>query len=276
MSNGDERDWDNVPITESARKLALENNLQPSDLPKKGSGVDGKFTVPNVRKAIEKRDKKRFWKRKDEEAAVFRQKQEAYEKEFPKRMGWDWKWVENQKQGDSVDYITEEEGILESGASIEVKFDWRSILDYNQSHFLEVQQKNRPKYTRKDGSIGFGNPIWEKSGFCLGIEQANYWMVVNDHTVWIIDIERLHELLNKNFLELFPLKETRANIGGNRDWKTCLGLSIPFALLDEYCAMKLRNNVPRDKQHIVEEIDDEGADHSGCTCCNGYSRAYDD
>tara|TARA_A100001037_G_scaffold128846_1_gene116675 strand:- start:205 stop:1182 length:978 start_codon:yes stop_codon:yes gene_type:complete len=271
-----EKRWGDKSIYPPARELALENELQPSDLPKKGSGQNGLFTTRDIRKIIDDRAKKRERKRIEGERALFRQKQESYEKEFPKRMDWNWRWVENQEQGDSVDYISEEEGVLRKGASIEVKFDWRSILPYNQSHFLEVQQKNKPIIERQDGTTYPGKARWEKSGFCLGMEQADYWMIVNDHTVWILHIERLCELLNENYLTLFPLKETRQNVGGNRDWKTCMGFSIPFALLDQYCDLKIRNTVPREKQHIIDEIDDEGSDLSGCTCCNGDSRPYDD
>ena len=254
-----------TPMTAKARELAEENSLQPSDLPKKGSGKDGNYKVSDVRKAIEER-------------RIIRSQelQRQYEREFPARMGWNWDVVEEQKTGTSVDYICREQGqYISSGDKIEVKFDWGSILHFNQSHFLEIQHKIRHLMTAEGGDTYLSQPRWEHSGFRLGVEQAQIWMVVNDHSVWIIRTEDLDQMLRDNIHNLM-IRETGKHVGGNEGWRKAIGYSIPFSLIDGICVQKYRNTVPRDNEHYVENVDAPNAEEFTCTCCNGDSRAYDD
>ena len=196
--------------------------------------------------------------------------QENYEQRFAEALGWT--YVEEQEVGVAVDFVDQDENRIEG------KFDWQSIERSNHSHYLELMHTLRNEQNRVQ---------WYDSGYRLAREQADYWMIVNDHTIWMFTIAQMDNLLLENLLqvsETHPLRPVQTNTGvsGNEYWRKSCGLSIPFELLDQYADSKMRNLVPR--THRIEvwqgkkspPIELHDLDTSGCTCCDTNSRPYDD
>ena len=97
-----------------AREIARENNLHLSDLPKKGSGKDGGFTVPDVNKAVKKAVKKAKKAEKIAKIARNNDNQKEYERRFAEHH--DGTYLDDQEIGSAVDFIDKNE------KKVEIKF----------------------------------------------------------------------------------------------------------------------------------------------------------
>jgi hypothetical protein len=248
--------------TAHIREIAEQFEIDLTEV--SGSGNNGRILISDIEPLVDSQVRGINGVRYQENNA----NQEAYERTFSEHH--EWQYIENQQSGDAVDCIDE------NGIRRELKFDWQSILESNQTAYIELQQ-----------GIGYRQIA---SGYLLTRQQADRFVIINDHTIWEFSIQDLDRMIQENILEitddsrpLIRMVATRPGAGGNQGGFGSKGLSVPFSILDRFCTEKRINPVSRDFVWWVPNndrwrqlIDLGDIDTSNCTCCNGDSRAYGD
>ncbi len=248
----------------SARVLELAEEFGLDLTGVSGTGNGGRILkadiTPQINSIVRGENRERYEENNENQA--------EYERRFCQY--YNWEYIEYQQPGDAVDCIDQE------GTKRELKFDWSSILDTNQSAYIELQQ-----------GVGIEQSA---SGYLLAKEQADRFVIINDHTVWEFTIEDMDRMILENFLlttedsrPTIRIVSSGMGVGGNQGSFGTKGISIPFQIVDRYCTEKRANPLARDYPWWIpfgdrwrRLIDIDRIDTSNCTCCNEDSRAYDD
>jgi len=145
----------------------------------------------------------------------FIEEQKRYERIISEYLGCE--YLDNQRRGDYYDCISN------SAHKIEIKFDWLSIQTGN--HFLEFNQRT---YENE----------WVPSGIEISARDADYWIVVNNDSIYILTIESVKKMLGDND---FKISSTRIGVNYNRTSQFAKGYLVPLDILQNYCLFKIMN-----------------------------------
>ena len=137
--------------------------------------------------------------------------QRLYEIALAEAMGWE--FVEGQKKGSGVDFVTPD------GTKIECKFDWDSIKTGN--HYLEFEQTSD------------GGATWVPSGFSISADEADIWLIMNEDWMRMLTVDAVKYAISENRSDL-RIAKTKAGVNHNVSGQYSRGYLMPFEILDRY------------------------------------------
>jgi hypothetical protein len=106
------------------------------------------------------------------------------------------------------------------GAMIALRFDWASMDTGN--HYLEVEcRENRES-------------PWKASGFGIARKKADYWVVVNEHDVYVADVKNIVKMLKKKRGDLDD-HVSRRNLDDYEKRMYARGHLVPLEFLEPCC-----------------------------------------